>query len=235
MIARFSFVLILSSMPAWHLAAAENSKVPSPSGPILLEIDGLKLTLSDVERKSTGTMFQARNTFYQAERKAVDEFIDVYVVEHQAEKEHLTVPQLLEKHVDSLLPPDPSEEGLKIYFEGLNTTESFEKVRPQILDHLRQIRRDKLKTAYVKELRSQASISTHFPVARIGIPLNDTPVRGASNAPLMLIEYADYECPYCQQIEPVLTKLEAEYKDKLAFAYKDAPLPNHAHAAKAAE
>jgi protein-disulfide isomerase len=52
---------------------------------------------------------------------------------------------------------------------------------------------------------------------------------------VMLVEYADYECPYCQQIQPALAKLEADFKGKIAFAFKDAPLPMHANAQKAAE
>ena len=54
------------------------------------------------------------------------------------------------------------------------------------------------------------------------------------NAPLTLVEYADYECPYCQQIAPP-RKIEAEYKGRITFAYKDFPLPMHPHAQKAAE
>jgi protein-disulfide isomerase len=50
-----------------------------------------------------------------------------------------------------------------------------------------------------------------------------------------ILEYADYECPYCQQIHPVLDRIEAEFKGKLAFAFKDYPLPMHADAQKAAE
>ena len=49
------------------------------------------------------------------------------------------------------------------------------------------------------------------------------------------VEYSDYECPYCQQTQPALDKVEAEYKGKIAFAYKDTPLPMHSHAQKAAE
>src|SRR5205823_10288810 len=118
--------------------------------------------------------------------------------------------------------------------EGLTVSEPFEAVRTKILDHIRQIRRDKAKSAYMKTLRAQANIAMHFPVARIGVPLKDTPLRGPSDAKITMIEYADYECPYCQQIQPVLDKIEAEYKDRLIFAYKDAPLPNHAHAQRAA-
>jgi protein-disulfide isomerase len=60
-------------------------------------------------------------------------------------------------------------------------------------------------------------------------------VRGDAGAPIALIEYADYECPYCQQIKPVVDRITKEYQGKIAFAFKDVPLPMHANAQKAAE
>jgi protein-disulfide isomerase len=51
----------------------------------------------------------------------------------------------------------------------------------------------------------------------------------------MFVEYADYECPYCQQIQPALDRLRSEYLGKVAFAYKDVPLPIHKNAQKASE
>jgi protein-disulfide isomerase len=60
-------------------------------------------------------------------------------------------------------------------------------------------------------------------------------LRGLPDAPVTIVEYADFECPYCQQIEPTLDRLRAEYGAKVAFAYKDMPLPMHSDAPKAAE
>ncbi|MGB2886112.1 MAG: thioredoxin domain-containing protein, partial [Candidatus Acidiferrales bacterium] len=65
--------------------------------------------------------------------------------------------------------------------------------------------------------------------------LDDAPTRGSRNAPVIIIEFADYECPYCQKIDPELKKLQDEFGGKLGLAFKDFPLPNHSHAEKAAE
>ena len=70
---------------------------------------------------------------------------------------------------------------------------------------------------------------------RATLPVGDSPVRGPGSAPITLIEFADFECPYCQQMVPDLKKVEEEFKGKLAFVYKDFPLPMHPRAQKAAE
>jgi protein-disulfide isomerase len=180
-------------------------------------------------------LFQARNSFFEAEKKAVDEYIEDYLLERQAQKENLTVDKLLELHVNSTIAKDPDDAALRVYYEGVDTTEPFEAVRDKILDHVRQRRLAKAKAAYMQTLRSQAKISVEVQAPRIQISLTNTPVRGPVAAPVTLVEFADYECPYCQQIQPTLDRLETEFKGRLAFAYKDMPLPMHAHAEKAAE
>jgi protein-disulfide isomerase len=214
---------------------AGDSVPARPDAAPILTIDGVQLTRADFERKNTTRLFQARNAYYDAERKAVEEFIDEYLLERQAKKESLTVAALLERHVNATLPKDPPEEALRVYYEGVDTQEPYEAVRDKIVEHLRQRRLAKAKGDYLKTLRSQAQVEIRLAPPRAQVSLERTPVRGSLDAPVLVVEYADYECPYCQQIQPALDKLEAEYKGKVAFAYKDVPLPMHANAQKASE
>ena len=201
----------------------------------IAEVDGHRITVSDLERQRPAALFQAQNAYYEAERKAVDEFVDEYLLTQAAQKEGVTVAQLLERHVIHQLPADPPEEALKVYYEGIDTDQPYAAVRDKILDHVRQRRLAKAKSAYMLSLREQAKVAIHMAPPRAQLALNDTPVRGRLDAPVVLVEYADYECPYCQKIQPALDKLEKEYAGRIAFAYKDMPLPMHHNAQKAAE
>lgn len=231
----FVFISGMMAMTLCAVAAEPSGAARSNSNQLLVEINGVKITLADFERKHPAALFQAQNSFYDAQKKAVDAFVDEYLLEEQAKKENLTVTQLFEKHVTSKIPKDPSDEALRVYYEGVDTAEPYESVKSKIVDALRQRRTLKLRTAYIQSLRSQATIAMKLAPPRAEISLKDTTPRGPSSATVALVEYADYECPYCQQITPILQKLEAEYKDKIAFAYKDYPLPMHGNAQKAAE
>lgn len=59
--------------------------------------------------------------------------------------------------------------------------------------------------------------------------------RGKKTARYVLVEYSDFECPFCQRIHPDLIKLLDSQKDKLAWVYRHFPLPGHPKAGKAAE
>jgi protein-disulfide isomerase len=233
MVKVFLAVGLVSLMPV-AFAQTGIEGLPS-SNDVVLEVGSQKMTLSEFEKKRPTGLFQARNTFYQAERKVLDDFADQYVLEQQARKENVTVDKLLEVHVNSTLPPDPSEETLRVYFEGADTTQTFESVRSQIIDAIRQRRMAKAKAAYVQSLRTSLNVAIHVAPPRALPVLRETPVRGPKDAGVVILEYSDYECPYCQANQVDLDKMEAQYKGKIAFAYKDVPLPMHSHAQKAAE
>jgi protein-disulfide isomerase len=67
------------------------------------------------------------------------------------------------------------------------------------------------------------------------VALDAAPIRGSRDAAVLIIEFADYQCPFCQQMEPRLKKLQAELGNNMALAFKDFPLSIHPYAEKAAE
>jgi protein-disulfide isomerase len=67
------------------------------------------------------------------------------------------------------------------------------------------------------------------------VPLGTSPARGSAQALVTIVEFTDYQCPYCQRAESTLQKLAARYGDKLRFVVKNEPLSFHEHAEPAAE
>ena len=73
------------------------------------------------------------------------------------------------------------------------------------------------------------------PMPRFRIPIGTSPARGSAKALVTIVEFADYECPYCASAEGTLRDLRARYGDALRLVFKDAPLPFHVQAEPAAE
>jgi protein-disulfide isomerase len=67
------------------------------------------------------------------------------------------------------------------------------------------------------------------------VPVGKSPMRGKATALVTIVEFADYQCPFCARVEPTLRQLEADYGDKLRLVWKDNPLPFHPRAEPAAE
>jgi len=73
--------------------------------------------------------------------------------------------------------------------------------------------------------------------AELTVPVTDRDhVQGAANAAVTLLEYGDYECPYCGAAYPIVKQLQSTMGDTLRFAFRNFPLSTmHPHAEQAAE
>jgi protein-disulfide isomerase len=71
------------------------------------------------------------------------------------------------------------------------------------------------------------------------VGIGEAPVKGNENAVVTIVEWSDFQCPFCSRVSPTLDQIEKEYGDKVRVAFKHNPLPNHdkapaAHAASEA-
>ena len=61
-------------------------------------------------------------------------------------------------------------------------------------------------------------------------------IQGSPDASVILVEYGDYQCPYCGAAYPIVKELQKRMKDKMSFVFRNFPLASaHPHAEKAAE
>lgn len=66
------------------------------------------------------------------------------------------------------------------------------------------------------------------------VTIDDSPTTGPSGAPIVMVEFADFECPHCQAMAPLIDQTVDQHKADLRFVYKFLPLPGHTHADPAA-
>jgi protein-disulfide isomerase len=130
---------------------------------------------------------------------------------------------------------DPTEDQLEVYYEGLDTQEPYQAVREDVLQHIRELRHNKARAAYVEKLRRDAKLNVLLTPPGADVDVANAYKNGSTGAAVTLVEFADYQCPYCQKVNPQIQQLKKEYGDKLTVIYKDFPLPMHHSSEKAAE
>jgi protein-disulfide isomerase len=99
-----------------------------------------------------------------------------------------------------------------------------------------------LKDVYTKRIETAAlappaavPTTPAAPEGKFEIHLGDAPVKGPSSAPVTLVAFSDFQCPFCSRAVPTVRQLESDYQGKLRIAFKQLPLPFHDHAHLAAE
>ena len=114
---------------------------------------------------------------------------------------------------------------------------TLEQLGPQIKDFLVSQRGLQARAQLVDELKAKSSgvkVMLDPPRYTVATTAAD-PVRGVASAPVTIIEFSDYQCPFCARVNPALEQVRKTYGDKVKIVFKDFPLPNHPQAPKAAE
>jgi protein-disulfide isomerase len=90
--------------------------------------------------------------------------------------------------------------------------------------------------AFVDKLRGGAEVKIVLDAPRLSVDLSGAPMRGPDDAPVTIVEYSDFQCPFCRRVQPTLSTLQERYGDKIRWSFKDLPLVSiHPAAQKAAQ
>jgi protein-disulfide isomerase len=117
----------------------------------------------------------------------------------------------------------------------------FETFKPIIDEEIKKadaalkkgVKHDKLYDVLVAENVQSAGHAEQEMAAKVDV--GNAPVLGPRNAPVTIVEWSDFQCPFCGRVEPTLQQLRQEYKGKIRLAWKNQPLSFHPNAMPAAE
>lgn len=224
--------LILAVAPAVHAQAAASEA--------LAEVNGQAITAKDVE-KSLGTkLSQLEEQIYTLKRAEVDALIAQRLLAQEAAKRGISVGTLMDEEITSKVSLVTEKEIDEYYTANKARLRGEEaSLRPQIRSRLQQQKLNARQEAFLDTLRAKAKIVVRLEPpasARVDVAFAGAPLRGAADAKVTIVEFSDFECPYCKQVTATIAKLMDKYSGKIRLAYRDYPLENiHPLARRAAE
>ncbi len=217
---------------------------PPASGDVVAEIDGRKITLAELDQKwqEFDPAEQARVTqlLYQNRRNILEQMLGDMQIETAAKQAGQTPEAYVAQEVGKRVKPLTDADVQQFFDANKERTQgrTFDQVRGPIRDFLTNQRQLQAKAQLVDDLRkkgvAKVRVALEPPRRDVNVASHD-PVRGPATAPITIVEYSDYECPYCGRVTPTLEKLRAAYPETVRLVFKDFPLPNHAKAPKASE
>ena len=215
-------------------SVAQNAETPKPKQPVAT-VEGQTIYDEDLAPSVQGQLLPLRNQEYEIKKKALDNLIEQKLLEAAAKKKGLTTEKLLDQEVNSKV-PDPSDAEIEGYYLGLKVKSPLADVKTQLKESLKQTKSQQLRQDYLKSLRADSKVVVLLSAPRVEVAYDPARVRGNPKAPVMIVEFSDYQCPYCHQVEPTVTQLLAKYGDKVSLSYRDFPLTQiHSQAMISAE
>lgn len=183
------------------------------------------------------TLIEQRKQEYKTKSDALNQCIRKKLIEAEAKRKGLSSEELLQREVDSKI-TEPSDDEAKGYYLAAKDQGSlpFEQIKTQVKQLLKQAEIQQAREKYADSLRDKAAVSILLQPPIIQVSYDPERVQGAANAPITIVEFADFQCPFCNRVQPVLKSVLTKYKGKVKLAYLDFPLaPIHSHAEAAAE
>jgi len=167
---------------------------------------------------------QLRNQEYEAKSRALENLIRLRVVQAEAKKLGITPEKLVEREVDSKV-PEPSDREVEAYFLGQgNANARFDDVKEQIRTTLKSVMVQKARQKYADGLRKKTEVVVFLRQPTVDVGYDAARVRGGPQAPVTIVEFSDFQCPFCKQSEGTLKDLLAKYDGQVKIAWRDFPL-----------
>jgi protein-disulfide isomerase len=223
--------------------ASQAQKSQDPSAPVA-KISGQTITAAELDESAKKELAQLDSQYqeqrYQLRRQALENMLRKRAFEAKAKQKGMTTEELFNKEIGDKV-PEPSDAEVKALYEQA-------KASGQQLPPLADVKGDIAK--FIKSKKAQGAISDYwdglkkemgievllpaYEAAKVAVEAVG-PSKGPDQAKVTIVEFSDFECPFCVRAEPTVKQLLEAYPGKIRLVYRDFPLPMHPHAPKAAE
>jgi len=231
---RWTFLLCFVGC-ATPRAAASPEAPPSKSGLVATSLT-FQMTEHDLDAYIAAHPKMARQ-LYDLRHGALDELTLDRLVDAQASKAGISSEAWIRAEVERRVVA-PSDREIKAFFETRVAADHPEAraddLMPRIKEHLLNERRQEALRLVLDDLRAKAHLELLLPPPRVKIAAQG-PSRGPSDAPITIVEFSDYQCPYCQRQEEALKQIAAKYPHQIRLVVMDFPLEMHPDARRAAK
>jgi predicted DsbA family dithiol-disulfide isomerase len=209
----------------------------TPTGEVAARIGDTVITVAEVEAEAGGQLIGLYQQVYQVKDQQLRQMIYTRLVEKAAAAEGLESTAYLEREILGKV-GEPSEEQIaqviNQYRAQLPPDEA--QARQQVVAYLTQQARVQRETELRDQLFAAAGVEILLDPPRVKPEIAAAnPARGKADAPVVLVEYTDYQCPFCVRAQPTLQAILQRYGDSVVHVFKNLPLPMHQQAQLAAE
>lgn len=225
-------------------APTVQQSAPSSNAPpaVLATIGDDKITMSDIQGRAGDQLEQLEMQYQLAKTKIVGSALDSILREKTVGAEAKKTGKSVDELIAAEAGPaglEPSDVEIGAWYkenQGRVGGRTLEQVRSQIVDLLRGERHKAAEKKLVERLRTDRKVVVSYEPFRLQFNNEKAPTLGRKDAPVTLVEFSDFQCPYCQAAAPTIKQVEQKFGDKVQIVYRQFPLTSiHPFAFKAAE
>ena len=230
-------------LPACSAQAKDKmDKMASDPNKVLAKVNGKSITQADIEKAAAPEFAQLErecsNNRHTLVENKLKQLVQDTMVEAEAKAKGVSKDQLIADATKAAAVTDADVN--KFYDDNkaqIPPNVTKEQVVPRIKQYLEQQRQNEARTAFYASLESKYKADYMMEPMRVPVDAATytAPVQGPASAPITIVEFSDFQCPFCSRLIPTLDQVKKKYGDKVRIVFRQFPLPMHQNAQKAAE
>jgi len=245
----YKVTVLVIGMSSWGCASSHGGPVSVSVAPadeshqVLATVGGVPIVREELQPDLDDRLFAIEEDSAQKKFQMtwilVEDAISARLLTHEAQKRKVSVEQLRKDEIDSQVKTPTAEDVRMIY--DLSKDEiglPFDQVQEPLKNQLLKERQREAEHKLVDSLRDRDDIRYAIPappLRRFEVEKGGGASQGPDTAAVTLVEYSDFECPFCSRARPILARLRELYGDRLRIVFRHFPLPQHPNARPAAE
>lgn len=208
------------------------------SDPVVATYNGKNLRASEAFAPIKTRLFDLEDEVYRTKEQAIMDAIEQKLIDSEARKQNVTVEQLLEKETGGDT-GEVTDKEIGEFLASKNLSLDDPRIKKDdVREYLKYRRRFEKRQGFVAGLKKNANVKilVKEPDApKLTVDTEGYPSWGNAKAPVTIVEFSDFECPFCSRALPILAQIKKEYgPDKVRIIFRDMPLPSHSRAIPAA-
>lgn len=232
---------LLAGLACQHISQnephGEGSGGPASSA-VAATLDGRTVTIGELDTYIKEELFSEATSkrnpaaLYEVRSRNLKGMIDELILENAASAANLSPEEYLDRQAEA--EGEVSEEEIAAFFD-----ENIEKMGGRDLDQMRDqisaYMTEQRVVTVIADLRDQAAMEILLEPARVEVEAIG-PSKGPDDAVVTIVEFSDFQCPYCQRVLPAIEQIVAKYPTQVRFVFRNLPLNRiHSRAQAAAE
>jgi len=210
---------------AFFLAAFSGNQAQNLDRPVAVSSGAHRVFVDELPPDAAGEVAQLKMREYEIKLRAYQNMLVRRLLEAEAKKRSLTLEQMMEAEGRARA-PQPNDEELLAYFEQkkANYEEPLAKIKDKVRADYSEERLRDGQRQFVQEVWRAAQVEVLLPLPRFEVATDPQRVRGNLNAPVQIIEFSDFQCPFCRRVQPTLQALLAKYPGQISISFRDFPI-----------
>ena len=191
------------------------------------------ISLEAVEEQVRSRLIKMDHQRYEVLRDGLDQLLGELLIEMAARVRDMTPEEYAAAEIDARTPRPDSAMVEKVYESNKKKMSGFSPVaaRAEVERWVLEQALAKRRKQVVAELAAEFGTRINLLPPAVEVDTGGRPsLGGDAAAPVTLVEFSDYECPYCKRTEPVIRQILEIYGDQVRFVYRDFPLKMHRNA-----